>query len=106
MTTAVVPRYRQGTIDNSAWAESLGASERQRSLLAQCLDHLESFSVQVGPTKKDEGESYFEEENIDIVLAAESLRSAAGCLSKITGKGDAGDVEEVLGVVFEKYRGT
>ncbi len=106
MTTAVVPRYKQGTIDNSAWAESLGASERQRSLLAQCLDHLESFSVQVGPTKKDEGESYFEEENIDIVLAAESLRSAAGCLSKITGKGDAGDVEEVLGVVFEKYRGT
>lgn len=106
MTTAVVPRYQQGTMSNSACAESLGASERQRLLLKQCLDHLESFSVQVGSTETDRGESHIEEENIDIVLAAESLRSAAGCLSRITGKGDAGDVEEVLGVVFEKYRFT
>ena len=43
------------------------------------------------------------DDEVDVVLAAESLRAAAECLSKITGKGEAGDVEEVLGVVFEKY---
>jgi tRNA modification GTPase len=41
-------------------------------------------------------------DEIDIVLAAESLRSAAEALARITGRGDGGDVEEVLGVVFEK----
>jgi tRNA modification GTPase len=38
----------------------------------------------------------------DSVLAAEHLRYAANCLARITGKGEAGDVEDVLGVVFEK----
>jgi len=33
---------------------------------------------------------------------AEHLRFAADCLAKITGKGESGDVEDVLGVVFEK----
>ena len=38
------------------------------------------------------------------MLAAEHLRSAADCLAKITGRGvEAGDVEDVLGVVFEKF---
>ena len=39
---------------------------------------------------------------IDIVQAAEHLRYAADCLAKITGRGEAGDVEDVLGVIFEK----
>jgi tRNA modification GTPase len=39
---------------------------------------------------------------VDIVTAAERLRFAANCLAKITGKGETGDVEDVLGVVFEK----
>lgn len=43
---------------------------------------------------------------IDIVTAAEHLRSAADCLSMLTGRGDSvssgADVEDVLGVVFEK----
>ena len=43
-----------------------------------------------------------EEDEVDIVAAAEHLRAAAVALGKITGRGDAGDVEEVLGVVFEK----
>ena len=43
------------------------------------------------------------ESEVDIVVAAEHLRSAADCLAKITGKGEAGDVEEVLGVIFEKF---
>lgn len=45
-------------------------------------------------------------EEIDIVTAAEHLRAAADCLSKLTGRGDSAssgiDVEDVLGVVFEK----
>jgi tRNA U34 5-carboxymethylaminomethyl modifying GTPase MnmE/TrmE len=43
------------------------------------------------------------ETDLDIVLSAEHLRTAAICLGKITGRGDAGDVEDVLGVVFEKF---
>ncbi|OAL40604.1 tRNA modification GTPase TrmE [Fonsecaea nubica] len=39
---------------------------------------------------------------VDIVTAAEHLRFAADCLAKITGKGGSGDVEDILGVVFEK----
>lgn len=43
------------------------------------------------------------ETDLDIVLSAEYLRAAAMCLAKITGRGDEGDVEDVLGVVFEKF---
>ena len=43
------------------------------------------------------------ETDLDIVLSAEHLRAAAMCLAKITGKGEGGDVEDVLGVVFEKF---
>lgn len=43
---------------------------------------------------------------LDIVTAAEHLRNAADCLARLTGRGDGvssgADVEEVLGVVFEK----
>ena len=84
-----------------AWDESLGASERQRLLLQQCLDHLNNFVLQV---KRSQGQSdsNLDDTDVDVVLAAESLRAAAECLAKITGKGVTGDVEEVLGVVFEK----
>jgi tRNA U34 5-carboxymethylaminomethyl modifying GTPase MnmE/TrmE len=43
------------------------------------------------------------ESDLDIVLSAEHLRAAAVCLAKITGRGEGGDVEDVLGVVFEKF---
>jgi tRNA modification GTPase len=69
----------------------LGVSERQSQLLSACTDHLEQF--------KDEA---LQGEECDIVVAAEHLRAAAVCLARITGRGEAGDVEEVLGVVFEK----
>ncbi|MCJ1419111.1 mitochondrial splicing system protein [Xylographa parallela] len=72
--------------------ESLGASERHRLLLVQCQGYLNAFSNQISSTQ-----------DIDVVLAAEALRGAADCLAKISGKGEAGDVEEVLGVVFEKF---
>ncbi|KAL9051736.1 MAG: hypothetical protein Q9162_005838 [Coniocarpon cinnabarinum] len=44
-----------------------------------------------------------EEQEIDIVAAAEHLRAAAIALGKITGRGESGDTENVLGVVFEKF---
>ena len=72
----------------------LGGTERQRQLLALCRQHLEDFLAEVG-TEGEGGEP-------DVVLAAEHLRYAAECLARITGRGDAGDVEEVLGVIFEK----
>ncbi|KAF2742982.1 P-loop containing nucleoside triphosphate hydrolase protein [Sporormia fimetaria CBS 119925] len=114
MTTALAPDSEG---DPSIWQESLGATERQRLLLSECLDHLTAFlslvhsppmgaeppqnSPQSGISHAPEvnGE---EDEAVDIVLAAESLRSAAESLARITGRGEGGDVEEVLGVVFEK----
>jgi len=73
----------------------LGVTERQRQLLSSCSQHLLEF--------KEEAEQSEEGRDCDIVLAAEHLRAAANCLSRITGRGEAGDVEEVLGVVFEKF---
>ncbi|KAH8761411.1 tRNA modification GTPase-like protein mss1 [Hyaloscypha finlandica] len=70
----------------------LGVSERQSQLLSTCTEHLERF--------KDEA---LQGEECDIVVAAEHLRAVAACLARITGRGQAGDVEEVLGVVFEKF---
>ncbi|PNY28130.1 tRNA modification GTPase MSS1, mitochondrial [Tolypocladium capitatum] len=73
----------------------LGVTERQRQLLVKCRQHLEDFMLEAQP----------EEEGLDAdtVLAAEYLRYAADCLARITGKGEAGDVEDVLGVVFERF---
>ncbi|KAF2491819.1 P-loop containing nucleoside triphosphate hydrolase protein [Lophium mytilinum] len=123
MTSALIPdsESTDDIPDASIWQESLGATERQRVLLSECLDHLEAFLTAVGaadishheprPLAQDplwEGKLAPEtaEENaemdIDIVIAAESLRAAADSMARITGRGEAGDVEEVLGVVFEK----
>lgn len=85
-----------GEEDPSIWQESLGASERHRILLDECQTHLDNFLQEVEVAPESDGDE------IDVVLAAESLRAAANCLARITGKGEAGDVEEVLGVVFEK----
>lgn len=72
----------------------LGVTERQRQLLVKCRAHLDDFMNEAQPA--DDGS------DADSVLAAEYLRYAANCLARITGKGEAGDVEDVLGVVFEK----
>lgn len=102
MTAAVVPEEHNGAANNSSWAESLGATERQRLLLLQCLQHLEIFLTQVQDNGQNEGLAASQSDDVDVVLAAESLRHAADCLAKIIGRGESGDVEEVLGVVFEK----
>jgi tRNA modification GTPase len=97
MTAALVP---DSDPDPSIWQESLGATERQRLLLLECLDHLASFLSTVSADTSPNGDE--ETDEVDIVVAAECLRSAADALARITGRGDSGDVEEVLGVVFEK----
>ncbi|CAI7575851.1 unnamed protein product [Penicillium viridicatum] len=100
-----------GGYDLSYWEDSLGVTHRQSSNLQRCLDHLDDFLSQASsaecpdsPREKELGslDSYAESE-VDIVTAAEHLRFAADMLAKITGKGESGDVEDVLGVVFEKF---
>ncbi|KAJ5256690.1 tRNA modification GTPase MnmE [Penicillium angulare] len=94
--------------DTSYWEDSLGVTHRQSSNLQQCLEHLDNFISQTTTsTVNDAGSSSRNtidsvESEIDIVTAAEHLRFAADMLAKITGKGESGDVEDVLGVVFEK----
>lgn len=88
-------------VDNSYWEQSLSVSHRQSEYLRECLHHLDDFlSRAVSQYQSDNHEDLVSE--VDVVGAAEHLRFAAECLAKITGKGEAGDVEDVLGVVFEK----
>lgn len=71
-----------------------GVTERQRQLLVQCRKHLEDY---IGNTASDDAV-----DELNFVIAAEDLRYAANCLARITGRGETGDIEEVLGVIFEK----
>jgi tRNA modification GTPase len=71
-----------------------GVTERQRQLLVQCRTHLEDY---VGNTASEDAL-----DELNFVVAAEDLRYAANCLARITGRGESGDIEEVLGVIFEK----
>ncbi|RDA88273.1 hypothetical protein CP532_0318 [Ophiocordyceps camponoti-leonardi (nom. inval.)] len=69
----------------------LGVTERQRQLLARCREHLDGFDAEASRAEPD------------VVLVAEYLRLAADCLACITGRVEGGDVEELLGVVFERF---
>jgi tRNA modification GTPase len=89
----------------SYWSHSLSVTHRQRTYLAQTLLHLDDYLLQA--SSADVYTRHIDSQDdlvgdIDIVAAAEHLRFAAECLAKITGKGEGGDVEDVLGVVFEK----
>ena len=99
ITAPVTAGSKGVSIEPAPYEESLGATERQRLLLVDCLGHLDAFLPSTESLTELSSEI---NEECDVVLAAEQLRAAAGCLAKITGKGEAGDVEEVLGVVFEK----
>ncbi|KAI1096988.1 hypothetical protein F5B19DRAFT_15598 [Rostrohypoxylon terebratum] len=83
-----------------------GVTERQRQLLVKCRGHLEIYLKSVGDTTdtSDEGiaSDGVVEPDADITMAAEHLRYAANFLGRITGRGEVGDVEEILGVIFEK----
>ena len=118
MTAALVPDLPGADGDDditppdpSVWQESLGATERQRVLLDECIEHLDAFlacvhrsdgTAQLQEPSGTDTDGAMGEADVDVVVAAESLRAAAECVARITGRGDAGDVEEVLGVVFEK----
>lgn len=91
----------------SYWEDSLGVTHRQSSNLQKCAEHLDDFLNQTSIPKTPD-DAMLETDggivtDVDIVTAAEHLRFAADSLSRITGRGESGDVEDVLGVVFEKY---
>ncbi|OIW29955.1 P-loop containing nucleoside triphosphate hydrolase protein [Coniochaeta ligniaria NRRL 30616] len=86
LISALAASFGELTELPSDMQDLLGVTERQRQLLVECRGHLEEFLAEA-----------------DVVLAAEHLRSAANCLARITGRGEGGDVEEVLGVIFEKF---
>jgi tRNA U34 5-carboxymethylaminomethyl modifying GTPase MnmE/TrmE len=100
--------------DGLVWEESLGASKRQALLLDECAAHLDDFLSLVdaasAPVAADSAAAYSAANipdtaaaGFDVVVAAEKLRAAAECMAKITGRGsESGDVDEVLGVIFEK----
>ncbi|KAA8643208.1 tRNA modification GTPase [Aspergillus tanneri] len=97
-----------GQYDLSYWQDSLAVSHRQSSNLQKCTQHLDDFLAQVPdpqtppPPRGPHDHLSPLKADGDIVIAAEHLRSAADTLANITGKGQSGDVEDVLGVVFEK----
>jgi tRNA modification GTPase len=92
---AVIDRIKQAFASMTSlppeMADLLGVTERQQQLLVKCRAHLEEFLEQA------------EQDEPDVVIAAEHLRSAAVYLARITGRGESGDIEEVLGVIFEKF---
>lgn len=100
LTQSFVRSFESLTSLPEEMQELLGGTERQRQLLVQCRAHLEDFMRQAVDENAEAGGISGDEP--DIVLAAEHLRYAANCLARITGRGEAGDVEEVLGVIFEK----
>jgi small GTP-binding protein len=89
---------------SSYWSHSLSVTHRQRTYLSQTLLHLDDYLLQTSSSATSTHDDLVGdvEVDIDIVAAAEHLRFAAECLAKTTGKGESGDVEDVLGVVFEK----
>ncbi|KAL2815889.1 GTP-binding protein TrmE N-terminus-domain-containing protein [Aspergillus granulosus] len=97
-----------GSYDRSYWEDSLGVTHRQSSNLQRCLQSLNDFLAQSTPSSSSipvagSRDTSSAESEVDIVTAAEHLRSAADALASITGKGESGDVEDILGVVFEKF---
>ncbi|KAJ0414542.1 GTP-binding protein TrmE N-terminus-domain-containing protein [Aspergillus carlsbadensis] len=97
-----------GQYGRSYWEDSLGVTHRQSSNLQKCLRSLDDFLAQSTPSCSSISVTSSEKANsvkseVDIVTAAEHLRYAADALASITGKGESGDVEDVLGVVFEKF---
>ncbi|RMJ26836.1 hypothetical protein PHISP_02269 [Aspergillus sp. HF37] len=98
-----VDNDQDGKYDVSYWEDSLGVTHRQSSSLQRCLAHITDFLAQTDTAHPDHAEGDEAAAGVDIVTAAEHLRAAADALAKITGKGESGDVEDVLGVVFEKF---
>ncbi|KAI9741966.1 MAG: mitochondrial splicing system protein [Cirrosporium novae-zelandiae] len=97
------------TINFHYYQESLNVTYRQRQNLELCIGYLEDYLHLMMGDGEVEGVEGTAGVNVDIAAAAENLRFAARCLGRINGRvggggdiGEGGDVEEVLGVVFEK----
>ena len=100
------------------WTATLSITNRQCAYLRQCKVHLDDFLSKasgapdtIPSDQRLQARHYIDnhddlvgsEHEVDIVALAEDLRFAAACLARITGRGEGtGDVEDVLGVVFEK----
>ncbi|TPX08233.1 uncharacterized protein E0L32_001871 [Thyridium curvatum] len=91
----MVSHFERMTLLPADQQDLLGVTERQRQLLLLCRQHLEGFMA-VAESPHDGSEP-------DIVMAAEYLRYAGDTLARITGRVDGGDVEEILGVIFERF---
>ncbi|KAI5301590.1 mitochondrial splicing system protein, partial [Ascosphaera pollenicola] len=98
-----LPRDYETHVGDSYYTESLGVTCRQKAKLKLCAESLELFLDQLPQTTGSNGDDSARGGDSDIVMAAENLRQAADCLARMTGRGDGGDVEEILGVIFEKF---
>ncbi|KAI1490352.1 hypothetical protein F5X96DRAFT_679150 [Biscogniauxia mediterranea] len=102
----LVSSFRNMTSLPLALQDLHGVTERQRQLLVECRGHLEDY-VDIARGIGHENERGVENGDLgldaDITMTAEHLRYAASCLGRITGRGDSGDIEEILGVIFEKF---
>jgi tRNA modification GTPase len=99
VTDQLVLAFQNMTSLPASLQDLRGVTERQRQLLVQSRNSLEEFVEVTENVGKEDQETA---RDIDLTMAAEHLRSAASCLGRITGRGEAGDVEEILGVIFEK----
>ncbi|KAM7197020.1 GTP-binding protein TrmE N-terminus domain containing protein [Naviculisporaceae sp. PSN 640] len=120
LTESLVQSFASLTSLPNNMQHLLGVTERQNQLLLECRQHLEDFMEEAktarvaarrtaGSVASDQDDrpdyassQWAGDEEPDIVLAAEHLRLAAIQLAAITGRGEGGDVEDVLGVIFEK----
>lgn len=88
-----------GAIEDPATGSFNTLAERRSYNIPQTSSTYPATIANSCPDFGDNGE-------VDIVTAAEHLRHAADCLAKLTGRGEGvssgADVEDVLGVVFEK----
>ncbi|KAH8166548.1 hypothetical protein CIB48_g1723 [Xylaria polymorpha] len=98
VTDQLILAFQDMTELPAALQDLHGVTERQRQLLVQCRNSLEEY---IEVTESDE-ENEEAPRDMDLTMAAEHLRYSASCLGRITGRGEAGDVEEILGVIFEK----
>ncbi|KAG9233050.1 hypothetical protein BJ875DRAFT_485504 [Amylocarpus encephaloides] len=95
LSTTLVSIFQAMTDLPQDLQDLLGVTERSRQLLARASAALHAYL--------DDAAAEHDGMEADIVIAAEHLREAADALARITGRVDVGDVEEVLGVVFEKF---
>ncbi|PVH86612.1 P-loop containing nucleoside triphosphate hydrolase protein [Cadophora sp. DSE1049] len=90
-TRALMHHFENMTTMPVDMAHLIGVRERQSQLLTSCSGHLNDFLNEAAHGVPDNS------------IATHHLELAAKCLAQVTGRLEgAGDVEEILGVVFSK----